>query len=79
MPVNEDDARLLVVRAAEMQAIPGSDILPVLDGFRNPPHAEFAERNRWSLYNSFTETAKAYSPARADQCYRILARLFDLN
>jgi hypothetical protein len=79
MPVSEDDARLLVVRAAEMQAIPGSDILPVLEGFRQPPHAEFAEPNRWSLYNSFTETAKAYSPGRADQCYRILARLFQLN
>ena len=77
--VTENEARLLVVRAAEMQAIPGSDILPVLEGFRQPPHAEFAEPNRWSLYNSFTETAKAYSPARADQCYRILARLFELN
>jgi hypothetical protein len=77
-PVGEDSARLLVVRAAEMRAIPGSDILPVLDGFWNPPHAEFAEPNRWSLYNSFTEQAKSYSPACADRCYRTLAKLFEL-
>ena len=79
MRVTEDEARLLVVRAAEMRAIPGSDILPVLDGFRNPLHAEFADPTRWSLYNSFTEAAKSYSPARADQCYRTLARVFGLG
>ena len=34
---------------------------------------------RWSLLNAFTETAKKYSPARADQCYRSLTRLFGLD
>lgn len=77
--IGEDDARLLVVRAAELGAIPGSDILPVLNGFRHPVHAEFAEPTRWSLYNSFTETAKSYSPARADRCYHTLAPIFGLQ
>jgi len=77
--ISLDEARLLTVEAAEAGAIPGSDILPVLQGFRNPLHAEFAEPTRWSLYNSFTETAKAYSPARADTCYRTLARIFGLG
>ncbi len=34
---------------------------------------------RWSLYNSFTELAKKYSPARTDQCYRGLSKLFALT
>ena len=42
-------------------------------------HEEFAEPTRWSLLNAFTETAKKYSPARADQCYRSLTRLFGLD
>ena len=33
----------------------------------------------WSLYNGFTETAKKYSPMRADHCYRSLAKLFGLT
>ena len=79
MAVTTDEARLLIVRAAEMNAIPGSDILPVLNGFRHPPHPEFADPTRWNLYNSFTDQAKTYSPARADQCYRKLADIFGLN
>ena len=48
------------------------------DVFRNLGHEEFREPTRWSLYNSFTETAKKYSPARADQCYQRLAKMFGL-
>jgi len=72
-------AKLLTVKAAEEKVIPSCDILPVLQEFRKPRHVEFAERNRWSLYNSFTELAKKYSPARADQCYRGLSKLFALT
>jgi hypothetical protein len=72
-------AKLLIVKAAEKKVINSSDIIPVLDEFRTPRHIEFAERNRWSLYNSFTELAKKYSPARADQCYRGLSKLFALT
>ncbi len=77
--LTEDDARIAVVRAAEMRAIPSSDILPVLHEFREPQHEEFRERTRWSLYNSFTENVKKYSPARADLCYRRLGRMFGLE
>ena len=72
-------AKLLTVKAAEEKIINSSDIIPVLDEFRTPRHAEFADRNRWSLYNSFTELAKKYSPARADQCYRGLSKIFTLT
>ena len=47
--------------------------------FKHPRHEEFEEPTRWSLLNAFTETAKKYSPARADQCYRSLTRLFGLD
>jgi Domain of unknown function (DUF932) len=76
--INMSAAKLLTVKAAEDKVINSCDILPVLHEFREPRHTEFADRNRWSLYNSFTELAKKYSPARADKCYRGLSNLFAL-
>ena len=73
-----DEARLLTVRAAEEGAIPSSDILAVLREFQEPRHAEFAAPTMWNLYNAFTETAKKYSPERADCCYRTLGTVFGL-
>jgi hypothetical protein len=77
-PIQPDEARLLAVRAAEEGAIPSSDILAVLREFREPRHAEFAAPTQWNLYNAFTETAKKYSPERADGCYRALGTIFGL-
>ena len=77
--ISINNAKLLVVQAAEINAIPSSDILSVLDEFQQPQHDEFKEQNRWSLYNSFTEVAKKYSAPRADLCYRKLGSLFGLN
>lgn len=77
--VNDDEVRASLVVAAERQAIPSCDILTVWKEFKNPRHDEFADPTRWSLLNAFTETAKKYSPARADQCYRSLTRLFGLD
>jgi hypothetical protein len=74
-----DDARRIIVVAAEMKAIPSCDILPVLGEFRNPRHEEFKDRTRWSLLNAFTETAKKYSPPRFDLCQRKLSQLFRLD
>jgi hypothetical protein len=42
-------------------------------------YEEFSYPTRWSLYNSFTELAKKYTPPRADQAYRRLGKLFELN
>lgn len=77
--ISIDDARRIIVVAAEMKAIPSQDILPVLNEFRKPRHEEFKERTKWSLLNAFTETAKKYSPARYDQCQRRLSTLFHLD
>ncbi|OGV48885.1 MAG: hypothetical protein A2017_00365 [Lentisphaerae bacterium GWF2_44_16] len=79
MSVSIDEARVITVKAAEIKAIPPSDILSVLKGFREPQHEEFKPCNMWGLYNSFTETAKKYSPPRADFAYRKLAGLFGLD
>ena len=77
--LKDDEVRASLVVAAERQAIPSCDILSVWNEFKHPRHEEFAEPTRWSLLNAFTETAKKYSPARADQCYRSLTRLFGLD
>ena len=76
---NDDEARSVIVRAAEAGAINSCDIVPVYKEFKNPSHLEFEEPTRWSLLNAFTEHAKKYSPSRADVCHRELTRLFGLD
>ena len=77
--ISVSGAKLLTVKAADFGVINSSDIIPVLNEFRTPQHEEFADKNRWSLYNSFTEVAKKYTPARANQFYRGIGKLFDLS
>ena len=74
-----DEARAVIVRAAEVNAINSCDIVPVFREFQKPCHEEFTEPTRWSLLNAFTEHAKKYSPGRADLCYRRLTSLFGLD
>ena len=77
--VRADEARAVIVRAAEVGAVNSCDIVPIFRVFQKPRHEEFAEPTRWSLLNAFTEHAKKYSPGRADVCYRGLTRLFGLD
>ena len=77
--VREDAARIAIVKAAEAGAVNSCDIVPIFREFKDPRHEEFTEPTRWALLNAFTENAKKYSPARADQCYRGLTRLFGLD
>ena len=77
--VKADEARAVIVRAAEVGAINSCDIVPIFREFQKPCHEEFEEPTRWSLLNAFTEHAKKYSPGRADICYRGLTRLFGLD
>ena len=77
--VGADEARAIIVRAAEVNAINSCDIIPIFREFQKPRHEEFAEPTRWSLLNAFTEHAKRYSPGRADLCHRGLTRLFGLD
>jgi len=77
--VTLNEARITIVKAAEEDVIPSCDIVSVLQEFKEPRHTEFVPLTKWSLYNSFTETAKKYTPARADKCYRGLADIFNLK
>jgi len=77
--VRADEARAVIVRAAEVGAVNSCDIVPIFREFQKPRHEEFAEPTRWSLLNAFTEHAKKYSPGRADICHRGLTRLFGLD
>lgn len=77
--LNPDEARIAIVRAAEIGAVNSCDIVPIFKEFQNPCHEEFSEPTRWSLLNAFTEYSKKYSPGRADVCHRGLTRLFGLD
>ena len=77
--VRPDEARAVIVRAAEIGVVNSCDIVPIFREFQKPCHEEFTEPTRWSLLNAFTEHAKKYSPGRADICYRGLTRLFGLD
>jgi len=77
--VKPDEARSILVRAAEIKAINSCDIVPIFREFQKPSHEEFTEPTRWSLLNAFTEYSKKYSPGRADICHRGLTRLFGLD
>ena len=75
----ENQARSLIVRIAEANAIPSCDILPVFNEFQAPRHNDFGDPSCWSLLNAITEVSHKYSPARADSCHRKLTRLFGLD
>lgn len=75
-----DEARITVCRAAEINCINSSDILPILKEFQNPRHQEFKEPTRWSLMNSFTEIAgKKYRQPKIQYFHNRLASMFELN
>lgn len=79
MPVTVDDAKLIIVHAAEQDAIPSCDILPVLNEFVSPRHREFREQTQWSLLNAFTEIGHKYTPSRSDRMNSRLTQMFGLN
>lgn len=74
-----DQARSILVQAAEVNAIPSCDILPIYQEFKEPRHEDFNIPSCWSLLNACTELSHKYSPARADLCHRQLTRLFGLD
>ena len=66
--LSEDAANSYLLQAAE-RGVVGWRLLPkVIQEYRHPRHQEFAPRNAWSLFNSFTEILKdrqRSQPARA--------------
>ena len=77
--VTDNQARILVVKAAEYGVMPSCDILPVFHEYLEPRHNEFRERSMWSLLNAFTEIAHKFPAAKSDVFHRRLTRLFGLD
>ena len=77
--VTDNQARILVVKAAEYGVMPSCDILPVFNEYLEPRHNEFRERSMWSLLNAFTEIAHKFPAAKSDVFHRRLTRLFGLD
>jgi hypothetical protein len=57
-------AHHLMVEAVKANVLPASRLPKVIEAWEEPRHEEFRSRTAWSLFNAFTEVAKA-SPPRA--------------
>ena len=69
------EAHDLIVRALDAGAITTLMVPKVLEQWRAPNHAEFKDRNLWSLYNGFTETLKGgllKLPKRSEALHGVL-------
>ncbi len=55
-------AHHLMVEAIRSNVLPASRLPKVLEAWEEPRHPEFAARTAWSLFNAFTEVAKASGP-----------------
>jgi len=65
-------AHSLIVELAKAGAFASCDILPVVNEWENPRHAEFKDRNGWSLYNGCTELMKSQSAPRQVEGFKAL-------
>ena len=66
----------LLVRAAAAGVISFAGIRKVRKEWIAPSHEAFRARTAWSLYNAFTEVAKAYEPISRSQRTLALTALF---
>lgn len=73
----------VVCRAYRENIIPASGIGQVLDHWRRPEHAEFKDRNVWSLYNAFTSYDRGRNMfergTRTNRIQEILKDEFKIN
>lgn len=80
--VTDRSAHDLIIRSVDAGACTNRQIPAVLKAWREPPHDEFAPRNLWSLFNSFTEVQKGNLnelPSRTESLHRLLDSFVGLN
>jgi hypothetical protein len=65
------------LKKSDLDAFPITYLPHVLNEFRNPSHAEFKNKNVWSLFNAFTEAAKGSNIADLPNRTQRLHVLFD--
>lgn len=79
--INDDQAKATVVDALQMGIINQNQVLPVVQEYLEPKHAEFEPRTKWSLHNSFTEVFKIEAvkyPHLVQESTQKLGTLFSL-
>jgi hypothetical protein len=73
----------VVCRAYNEGVVPASGIGQVLDHWKTPEHAEFKDRNVWSLYNAFTSYDRGRNmferTTRTNRLQNILNEEFGIN
>lgn len=57
-PLTDKDAHDLVIRAMRAGVMAAQRVPGIIEGWHKPEHEDFAARNAWSLYNSFTATRR---------------------
>ncbi|NJL71081.1 MAG: DUF945 domain-containing protein [Candidatus Competibacteraceae bacterium] len=67
-----------VVESAKRGAITKGEILDIVEEFENPSHAEFSDRNAWSLHNAFTECSKRIESRNGNQHAERMVLMTDL-
>jgi hypothetical protein len=72
----------LIVKAAQVKALPKTKILDVANQWQSSDHVEFKDRNVNSLYNAFTEVYKGNLialPNRSDALHSLLDSYVDFD
>jgi hypothetical protein len=80
--VTDRSAHDLIIRSTDVGACTNRQIPAVLKWWREPKHDEFAPRNAWSLFNSFTEVQKGNLtelPNRTEALHRLLDSYVGVN
>ena len=77
VPLTDESAHDLVIRALDAQIVGPSRIANVVKEWREPSHEEFEPRTAWSLFNAFTEALKSYAPTGRFRRSQPLHGLFD--
>jgi hypothetical protein len=77
--LNNKRANHLMMESAHNGLFSYSHLKDVKKEWLTPTHKDFAPRTEWSLYNSFTETAKRYSTLRQQTSVGGLVELFSNN
>lgn len=76
--IGDNSARCAIMKAAEEDCISWSKTGKVWTEWKSPRHEAFRPRNAWSLFNAFTEVAKAYNvqdlPRRTQGIHEIFDR-----
>ena len=62
LPITEERAHHLMVRAIRAGVTPASRLPKVIEAWDEPRHEEFRPRTAWSLFNAFTEVQKESCP-----------------